>query len=68
MGEIENVGPAHVDVPTGGDGSDDPAGQIRVSGVSRIGARVSALAGMAMATLAVSTVVDHTIFTTSSVR
>jgi hypothetical protein len=65
MGEIENEGMAQQDVSVGGD---DPAGRIRVSRATMIGARVSALAGIAMATLAVSTVMDHTIATTSSMH
>jgi hypothetical protein len=68
MGEIENEALPQLDVAAGGDGPADPAGQIRLSRATRIGARVSALAGIAMATLAVSTVMDHTIGTTSSMR
>jgi hypothetical protein len=68
MGEIENEGSEQLDLAASGDAPTDPAGQIRVSRATMIGARVSALAGMAMASLAVSTVMDHTIATTSSMR
>ncbi len=47
------------------DDTDHPAGEIKVSRRTRIGARVSALSGFAVATLAMSTLMDS-VCTTSS--
>jgi hypothetical protein len=64
MSDVANNGLARGDVAPNAD-AEDPAGRIRVSRVSMIGMRVGALAGFAMATMAVSGVFAH-LDTTSS--
>ena len=62
--EMDNV-KAWKDVEARGDETNHPSGEINVSVRNRIGARVSALSGFAIATLAVSTVLEHAATTSS---
>jgi hypothetical protein len=67
MSDVANNGQARGDVAPNGDDAEHPAGQIRVSRASMIGMRVGALAGFAMASMAVAGVFAH-MDTTSSAQ
>lgn len=66
MSDVTNNGQHWGDVAVNGADAEHPAGRIRVSRVSMIGMRVGALAGFAMASMAVAGVFAH-LDTTSSV-
>lgn len=65
MSDVANNGPACQEVAPNGDDAEHPAGQIRVSRVNMIGMRAGALAGFAVATMAMAGVFAH-MDTTSS--
>ncbi len=67
MSDVANNGQATEDVTKNADDAQHPAGQIRVSRVSMIGMRVGALAGFAMASMAVAGVFSHMDTTSSMV-
>jgi hypothetical protein len=65
MSDVAENGQVLGDVAVHGDDAEHPAGRIRVSRLNMIGMRVGALAGFAMASMAVAGVFAH-VDTTSS--
>lgn len=67
MNDVANNGQALENVASNTDDAQDPAGRIRVSRVSMIGMRAGALAGFAMASMAMAGVFAQ-MDTTSSMK
>lgn len=67
MSDVANNGQAVEDITSNADDTQHPAGRIQVSRVSMIGMRVGALAGFAMASMAMAGVFAH-MDTTSSMQ
>jgi hypothetical protein len=67
MSDAANNGEAYGDVASIQDDGEHPAGRILVSRVSMIGIRVGALAGFAMASMAIAGVFTHADTTSSAV-
>ena len=67
MSDVANNGAAGEDVTPNGADLEHPAGRIHVSRINMIGMRVGALAGFAMATMAVAGVFAHMDTTSSAV-
>lgn len=67
MSDVANNGRAYGDVAPSQEDVDHPAGRILVSRVSMIGIRVGALAGFAMASMAIAGVFTHADTTSSMV-
>ena len=67
MSDIANNGQAVEDVESNADDTQHPAGQIVVSRISMIGMRAGALAGFAMASMAMAGVFAHMDTTSSMV-
>ncbi len=67
MNDVANNGQAVEDIESNEGDAQHPAGQIRVSRISMIGMRVGALAGFAMASMAMAGVFSQ-MDTTSSMK